>query len=246
MKYLFCITIALLSCSALFCQENVAEDAFLKYTEAEHASTPEERKKGFNEALSLYLDVLSTSSSGKLYYNIGNCYFQLNEFGFAIYYYYKALQEMPRDEQVMTNLNTALAKVGLPPERRTVFDALLSSFEKSLWVLGFFLFAFCFFSLYIWLPYGAFRWLAHLCLIIGSLLFASLVWQEYFATRAAVVVRTVSLTRGPGPEYIMVGDPLLMGLKVRVIEVTAQGNWIKVRAPSGQEGYVSQENVRVL
>ena len=239
------ILISLLCCRALFCQENVAEDAFLKYTEAEHASTPEERRKSFNEALSLYLGMLSTSSSGKLYYNIGNCYFQLNEFGLAIYYYYKALQEMPRDEQVMTNLNAALAKVRLPPEKRAVFDIPLSSFEKSLWVLGFFLFAFCFFSLYIWLPYGTFRLLTYLCFLVGSLLFASLVWQEYFAARTAVVVRTVSLTRGPGQEYVMVGDPLLMGLTVRVIEVT-QGNWVKVRAPSGQEGYVPQENIRVL
>lgn len=66
----------------------------------------------FDAALQLYLDILNkTKPTSNLYYNIGNCYYRLNQLGNAILYYEKAYKLNPDDESIQKNLKIANAKI---------------------------------------------------------------------------------------------------------------------------------------
>ena len=59
----------------------------------------------FQNALSFYDKVLqSQRHSAALYYNIGNCYFKIDEFGKAVLFYERAAQLKPNDRDIQHNL----------------------------------------------------------------------------------------------------------------------------------------------
>lgn len=245
------VFLALLFQGNLFADE---DKAFAKYQEAERASTVEERKKGFNEALALYLQMETDQPSAKLCYNIANTYYQLNEYGYAILYYYKALKENPRFTEAKTNLQLALQKAQVPYESPTFvedyllfFHYKLSHNEKALIVLFLLFCAFALVSVHMWVPQQALKKLAIFCLWIALLLFVSLIWADYFIPPEAVVVKPVALRRDAGDQYApVIGKPALAGTKVTVLSVQPDGNWLKVRLPSGEEGFISKEYARII
>ena len=59
----------------------------------------------FNEAIEIYKKVEAKQLvSSELYYNLGNSYYKLNKVGPSIYYYEKALQLNPLNDDVKNNL----------------------------------------------------------------------------------------------------------------------------------------------
>lgn len=251
--FYFLLVASMMAASLAFCEDDI-ERAFTKYTEGERADTVEARKKAFNEALTIYLELSNKHPTGKLYYNIGNTYFQLGEYGLAIFYYYKAQEEMPRNTSVRGNLRVALAKAGLSYQAPSqmmdyllFFHRELSTHEKTILVIALLFFAFTLFSIHIWLPHSFFRRLGTVSAIIALVLLLSLLWVQYFAPLDAVVVRSCQLRKSAGTEYAeLKSTPCLAGTRVRVLQVTQEGSWLKIRHPSGEEGYVSKENARVL
>ncbi len=248
-----CAFLLLFSFQFLVANEDTAEKALSAYVEGEKATKVEDRKKAFNEALSIYRTFDVSGASGKVYYDIGNCYFQLGELGLAIFYYYKAAKEMPRDNEVKANLTVALQKAGLPVSESSLMKRFFffyydfSPFEKGIWAIGFFLFAFCFFSLHLWLPHAVFKRLGVWTVSAALLLFSCLVWQKSFSYPEAVVIRASPMLRGPGKEYAAIeAPPCIPGTKVEVIGVTGNGDWLKVRALNSNEGYLSKEQARLL
>lgn len=62
----------------------------------------------FAEAIDTYKSILDTSvHSSELYFNLGNAHYKLNNIGPSIYYYEKALQLNPNDEEIKNNLSFA-------------------------------------------------------------------------------------------------------------------------------------------
>lgn len=228
--------------------------AFVKYKEGERASNAMERKHAFNEALTLYLQMESQSPSATLCYNIANTYYQLNEFGYAILYYNKALKENPRFDEARTNLNIALQKVGIPPEEPNFVQSYLlfahykmAHNEKAITVIFMLFLAFALFSVYFWIPQVVLKKVAFIGLWAALFFFVSILWADYFTAPQAVVVRPVALRRDAGDEYApVVGPPVLSGTKVTVLSEESDGNWLKVESPSGEEGYISKEYARVV
>ncbi len=73
----------------------------------------------FEEALGKYLKISNTEvESFELFYNIGNCYYRLNQIGNAIRFYEKAKNINPEDENLLYNLKLAngltIDKIELP------------------------------------------------------------------------------------------------------------------------------------
>jgi tetratricopeptide (TPR) repeat protein len=65
-------------------------------------------EKDYQEALSHFLAVLEKGIVHEdLYYNLGNTYYNLNQFGYAVYYFEKALQVHPGHEAARYNLELA-------------------------------------------------------------------------------------------------------------------------------------------
>jgi tetratricopeptide (TPR) repeat protein len=62
----------------------------------------------YSDALESYLRVAGEGlESGSLYFNIGNAYFKLGDLGHAILYYERARRLLPRDADVLANLELA-------------------------------------------------------------------------------------------------------------------------------------------
>ena len=72
------------------------------------------QKQDYTKALEEYRRVLDIGfESGRLYYNMGNCFFKLGKPGYAILYYEKALRLMPQDGDLRSNLAYARSLAGL-------------------------------------------------------------------------------------------------------------------------------------
>ena len=66
----------------------------------------------YKEAVDQYQLLLNKGYNGKeLFYNLGNCYYKLDEVGKSILYYEKALKLDPSDEDLKVNLALANTKV---------------------------------------------------------------------------------------------------------------------------------------
>ncbi len=230
------------------------DQAFLKYRQGEQASNTDERKRAFNEALTYYLQMQTDNPSATLLYNIANTYYQLNEYGYAILYYNKALKEAPRFSEARTNLNIALQKANIQDGEPNILQSYLLFFhykmshnEKEITVLFLFFIAFTLLSVYLWVPQLVFKKVALILLWVSLVFVASIVWVDYFTPPQAIVVKPVALRRDAGDQYAaLVGTPALSGTRVSVIEVLQNGNWLKVRTASGDVGYVSKEYVRII
>jgi tetratricopeptide (TPR) repeat protein len=245
--------LSLFSLTAPLSAAEFQDDGYTKYLEGESAKTPALRKKAFNEALSFYLYHESPQSSGRLYYNIANCYYQLGEYGFSILYYFRASKLEPRDPLTAQNLAMALQKTGQDPRKilsssRIFFlHKFFSFYEKELLLLAFLGGFFVFFSLFLWLPFRIFRTLALFLLFCGALTTVSLVGEAYFSPPEAIVIHSSIAASGPGTYYTRIeNEPLIAGQKLEVIGQALDGNWIKVKLPSGQAGFLSCLDARVI
>ena len=74
----------------------------------------------FEGAIELYQQILSQGFESKaVYYNLGNCYYRLEDIGKSILYFEKALKLDPNDGDIRYNLDLAnlrvIDRVELPP-----------------------------------------------------------------------------------------------------------------------------------
>jgi tetratricopeptide (TPR) repeat protein len=232
------------------------ERANEKYRDAERTAEVKERNILFNQALALYLAEEPKSPSEKFCYNIANTYFQLGEYGYAILYYYKALQISPRDERILYNLRVAEEKAGIASNAPSLvthylfyFHSGLSHNEKVTLCLAFFVLIFSLYSLHIWSkqPLPAYKKSAAFFLILALLFLSSIVWSEYFVTPVGIIVQPTSLRVDKGAEYAIVANSqIIPGVKVDVIEYEPTSGWLRVRLPSGQEGFVAKKYIRLV
>ena len=227
---------------------------FSKYVEGERATSAEVRKKAFNDALIEYLKVEPTHPSGVYFYDVANCYYQLGEYGLAILYYYRALNEHPRNSKIEHNLELALKKVGQTKESSArLYDVLfffhqrLSFYEKEMAALALLLFSFVFGSLFLWLSLAVFRKLALVSFCVLSLFVVSMLWTTYFSVPLAVIIRPAEFLSGPGKQYAKVdAKPPLIGTKVQVEEVVEKGTYLKVKLVYGKQGYFASDQARII
>lgn len=234
------------------------EKAYKYYEEGEKATTIAERADAFNQALGIYKDLESKNQpiygNGKLYYNIGNCYYQLEQYAMGVFYYYQAQALMPRSEKVQLNLQQALAKLGVSnPQLETIYDRIFFfhhwlSFPEQMQLftlLGVLSIGLC--SLYIWMNWN---WLKPLMIIICFLwlvMTITVVYTRYISSVEGVVLRSSSLYRDAGFQYAKVKEePILAGSKLEVVGLSQNGKWVKVLTSEGTLGYLPAETFRLI
>jgi tetratricopeptide (TPR) repeat protein len=234
------------------------DQAYQFYKKGETSETLIQRKDNFNAALKIYVQLENEyhpyAGTGKLYYNVGNAYFQLGEYPLAILYHYRALTLMPRNNEIKRNLAIAQEKLHLTPVDgnptfHTLFFFYYDFSPPEKFQLFFFLGLVLIFLLFAYVWYSK-RWLrrgsifvAFFCLI---LLF-NLIYTRYFEPLEGVLVRATSLYRDAGRQYAKASNqPLSGGLKVQVLDVREDGQWLKVITPEGTLGYVPIESIRIL
>lgn len=234
------------------------KSAYDSYITGEKADTISSRKQDFNKALEDYTKLEKTYNpsfgNGKLYYNIANSYFQLEEYPWAALYYYKAQKLMPREERVQRNLNITLQKLSVTPTDNTSIyqplinlQSLISLPERLQLFFNFGIILLALVAANIMRPNVVIKRLIILFGIVWSLLFLSVMYARFMAPVEGVLVKSTSLYRDAGEQYAKVSDqPVLSGNKVQVLEVLQNGEWLKVLSPTGELGYVPVSAIRII
>ena len=227
--------------------------AYESYQKGERAETVAERNDAFNEALALYAQVADQEPSGKLFYNIGNCYYQLRKYPWALLYYLRAEKWMPRSEKVQQNMALAIEKVGGEKPRSSIFESVLFLHYKLSIAERLQLFSFAFFGLIIaasvhyWKRVRVARWALQLFGVFSSVMLFSVIVSYYFSGLFAVVVQATPIYRDAGYHYApVVQEPIFSGRKVKVLQVHSEGQWIKISTSDGKMGYLPYQTVRII
>lgn len=233
-------------------------DAEKSYQDGETAKTIAARKQAFNTTLDVYLDLEQSYhpqfGTGKLFYNIGNTYFQLEEYPHAILYFLKAKALMPREDAVQQNLRAAQEKLGLEkaPEVNAFsnvffFHHHLSLPERLQILFSLTLLTTIIASAYLWLNN---QWIIrslYVVLLLTTCFLLSVAYTRYFTPIDAVMIKSSDLYLDAGTQYAKVGNkPLAAGTQVEVIGLEVNGKWFKVRSPNGNPGYIPQETFRII
>lgn len=231
------------------------EKAEMSYQQGEIATTLAERKDAFNNALDTYLRLDARHQpyfgNGKLYYNLGNTYYQLEEYPLAIWSYSKALTLMPRHKNLEENLQQArqlagVSETSLPSFFEQFFD-YFSLPERLQLILLFLSLSFLLFSGSIWLNKTWMKYLGSFFFILLLTFLASVFYTQFIDPTEAIILQGTSLYRDAGAHYAKVKEePLMPGSKVKVLQVVRGGRWIKIMTSDGILGYVPYENLRVI
>lgn len=80
------------------------------------------KKGNYRESINYYKTLINKNyKSEKVYYNLANAYFKINDLGNAVLYYEKALKTAPNDKDVLKNLKVSRKKIDSPVEEIAEF-----------------------------------------------------------------------------------------------------------------------------
>lgn len=248
MKNISCILILL-----LFTYQALAQGVRTQFEQANKLYQEEK----FEEAADSYQDLLSSGyESAGVYYNLGNCYFQLDQLGLSILNYRRAEMLDPYDDEIRHNLELAkkaaiddFETMPLPLFRAAYLNLLLllgaDTWAKmglgglALLVIGSFIYLFTGFRR------GGF--ILGFTGIITSVVFISLAIanQAYQKKNVPAIVLAASSYAKSGPgekaEDVFI---LHEGAEVKVIESFEE--WRKIRLPDGKVGWIDAADVKVI
>lgn len=256
---IFLTPLFLLSGLALFADSStnaLIQEANASYRSAEQASTFQERKNGFNHALTLYQQIEKQPGiiSGELDQALANTYFQLGEYAWSILYNERALQLDPHNPILIEHLNLAQTKLGLPPTSYSPswLDVLLLYPYFSLsarWQLFFYIIlaTILLATALIWIPSSFIKKLTYLTGLLSLALAINLMLSFYFAPLYGIFISSTAPYRGPSFQEPQLTDlPFAVGSKVRIIQSEERGFWLKVMDSNGQVGYVPASSIRLI
>jgi tetratricopeptide (TPR) repeat protein len=233
-------------------QEEMLQEANASYQQGENATSFEERRLAFNRALHLFslLEEKTPSPTPALNRAIGDSYFQLGEYAWAILYYQRAFKTDPHDPLLIDHLSKAQQKLGLPIDSSSHQDTikpilkLSKQYELFFWI---FLLTFLICSTLIWFP---FSWSFKCAISSIFLLFLSLggILFSYYSTPIeGILVTSTGFYRAPDwNQPQLTNYPLLAGSKVKILQMTSEGNWLKITNATDLIGYIPTAALRLI
>lgn len=214
----------------------------------------------YEKAIDYYEDILEGGKhSAALYYNLGNCYYKLNQIAPSIYYYEKALLLSPNDVEVKNNLvyaqNMTLDAIIPLPETTLarLYNRVAGVLTFDGWAYLGVVFVLIFVLAYILFYY--FRYptqkriafissLVAIALAVIFVLFAFLRHQDYKADQPAIIFAQEIIVKAEPNNRSDVAFTLHEGTKVNVLE--GFDTWKKIQLSDGQVGWVPQNTLRLL
>ncbi len=214
----------------------------------------------YEKAIANYQGILEEGKhSAAVYFNLGNCYYKLNQIAPSIYYYEKALLLAPNDSEIKNNLvyaqNMTLDAITPLPE------TTLSRFYKQItgflsfdgWAYLGVVFVLLFVLAYILFYY--FRYSTHkriafitsltaIGLAVISVLIAFVEYQDFKADNPAIIFASEIQVKAEPNDRSDIAFVLHEGTKVNVLE--AFDNWKKIELSDGQIGWLPTDALRVL
>lgn len=218
------------------------------------------QQQEYSRAADLYQQILSRGFESKeVYYNLGNCYYRLNEIGLSVLYYEKALKLDPNDPDIQFNLDLTrlrvVDRVEMPP-RFFLFewwDSLKSFYSVTqLTRLVAILFIISITLVVTWLFVRRDR-IRRSVLTLSVIFGLSTVFWSYILidqARAMVsnrqaVVLVPSVTVMSAPDEASTDMFILHeGVKVQLDE--QRGDWVQISLPDGKSGWMKFEVLGII
>lgn len=218
------------------------------------------KNEQFEQAIEIYKTIESKGSvSSELYYNLGNSYYKLNKVGPSIYYYEKALQLNPLNEDVQNNLVFAkrLALDNIEELPKTVFQRFNENYLQQLtynqWAmvtvifcfLGSLFFLFFYFSqspskkrtFFVISLFGFFFLIVSFIVTLNQYNFSK-------NNKIAIVFAEETLVMNAPTLNSEEVFTLHEGTKVTVLDTI--DDWRKIRLADGKIGWINAEDIKLL
>lgn len=217
-------------------------------------------KDNFQDAIANWLKILETGNHSKaVYFNLGNAYYKTNQAAPSIYYYEKALQLDPTDQEVKNNLIFAqnMRVDIIEPLPKTVFAKWYSNAVGLLtakgWAVSSVVFIFLVVLGFLGYYFSASTRRKRL-LFIGTFVFligtitsftmAYLSNSDAKNKREAIVFAEVLEVKDAPTESGTVSFELHPGTKVSI--AGKDSTWYRIRLVDGKEGWASAEGLKEL
>ena len=214
----------------------------------------------FENAVMLYKEILESGQhSAELYFNLANSYYRLNQVGESIFYFEKAKQLNPTDDDINVNSNFAQnmaidAVEVLPKSQITQLrEKTIDLFSQDAWAYFIILLAWFlvfFWGLYLWNKVPVIkRTFFIFSLVLGLLLMGSLSIAVIKSSKTADTTygilfnKKIEVWAEPNSraEVLFL---LHQGTKVQMLDQLQE--WRKIRIANGSEGWIKNGRVRSL
>ena len=233
--------------------EQLIEEGKRDLQEGEKASTFEEQKLLFNKALNAFLRAVNQSNdeNGDLNRVIGDIFYQLDEFSWAILYYNRALKYDVPFSLIEPYLEKAQVELGLSSRfgpKKNLFTLFFTSTRRPLKALFWVLFLFFILSsLYIWFPLRRLKLCVFSLTLAGAFLLVNVLIAYYLMPLEGITILPSGFYRDPNESGLQISPrPLLAGNKMQVLESSNRGEWLKVMDDEGLIGYVQASHIRII
>lgn len=214
----------------------------------------------YQKAAQQYEQLLKKGVSAELYYNLGNCYYRMDNITLAVLNYERALLLSPGDKDIRFNLQMARSKTidKIVPESEmffvTWYRSLVNLMSVDAWarmalislVAAIILALAYLFANPVWLrKLGFFGGLFFVVIFLMSNLFA---WQQkkaFVYRSGAIIMRSaVNVKSTPsknGTDLFILHE----GTKVNITDATMRG-WKKIRVADGKEGWLETKEIEII
>ncbi|MCK5852481.1 tetratricopeptide repeat protein [bacterium] len=213
------------------------------------------KNTNYSKAILLYNKAISLGfTPGSIYYNLGNAYYRNGKLGKAIVSYLKARQLLPRDSEVIDNLNIARAETidNVMPEespaalRQFLFLYYKFSLDELLWGTAV-LIAILFISLsvYAFLPFSPIKRIINITAVILIIIgiAAGTKFYNISSHSTAVVVSKEAIVRaGPGDSYAEI-FVIHNGTEVKILKKEKSSAKIRV---DKKKGWINIDDVDII
>lgn len=252
MKKILLISIFLILTLTIYSKSDIAnvwDSAVSKYSVAD-----------YNGALNSFKSLESEGYNSKeLNYNIGNCYFKLKEYGYAVLYFERALKFDPSDKDIISNLELVreftIDKIDVLPEfiLNTWISDLNYSLSSSMWSLFVLVFTISLALLIILFRNLQKHSLKKLTFALSIVSFVLMIISFYFSVKqisdfntnnfGVVINSVVSVKSSPDQSA---KDLLILheGTKVKINDTLS--GWKRVELSDGREGWLKQTELEVI
>lgn len=214
----------------------------------------------YQQAINVWMQVLDKGEhSAALYFNLGNAQYKLNHIGPSVFYYEKALQLSPNDEDIKNNLAFAEnARIdSIEPLPKTVFSKWYKSiadvFTFNGWAILAVAFSIFFVALFL-LYYFSYSERRKRLLFAGSmfagifliaaLTMAFLTYDDFTKKQPAIIFASEIEVKTEPSMGSSVAFILHEGTKVQVS--AKDGNWYRITLADGKDGWIPATDLKQL
>ncbi len=238
------------------------------FAEKSYAASPRESyekgcalysKNEYRAAAKQFEEASQSIRSTDIQYNLGNCYYRLNDYPRARLAFERAVRIDPSNSDAKYNLRITAAKIkyaGAQPQSfiSSWWHDLLHSRSIAQWtayaLVCFALMLACvllyFFGNALWMRKGAFfAGLALVFVMAVSLICAGILTSQGDTPTEAIVLQQSDIRQSPSANSKNL-QHILPGAKIRLITESSVKGWQQVSLGGGQKGWISTENIGLI